>query len=291
MSTIRSFAVGNGDMYYIRHNSDNFTIIDCCMSPVMRGEIIEEIKEARKGKGITRFISTHPDEDHIRGLEYLDDALDIANFYCVKNNATKNIETSAFAKYCELRDSDRAFNIYAGRKRKWMNLESEERGSSGINILWPIENNSHHLDELAKVERGLSPNNISCIIKYGVGGISCLWFGDLDGEYLDKIKEKLSLGSPEIIFAPHHGRDSGKIPSSMLRDMSPRIVVLGQCDSEYLNYYSGYNTITQNRAWGLLFEIDNQGIHVFVENPNYSVSFLSDLNKNKPGWNYIGSLN
>ena len=32
MSTIKSFAVGLGDMFYINHNSDNFTIIDCFLN-------------------------------------------------------------------------------------------------------------------------------------------------------------------------------------------------------------------------------------------------------------------
>ncbi len=32
MSLVKSFAVGNGDMFYIRHNSDSFSIIDCCLS-------------------------------------------------------------------------------------------------------------------------------------------------------------------------------------------------------------------------------------------------------------------
>ena len=30
MSIIKSFSAGNGDMFYINHNSDNFTTIDCC---------------------------------------------------------------------------------------------------------------------------------------------------------------------------------------------------------------------------------------------------------------------
>ena len=30
MSVIKSFSVGNGDLFYINHGSDNFTIIDCC---------------------------------------------------------------------------------------------------------------------------------------------------------------------------------------------------------------------------------------------------------------------
>ena len=29
MSVIKSFSVKNGDMFYIKHDSDNFSIIDC----------------------------------------------------------------------------------------------------------------------------------------------------------------------------------------------------------------------------------------------------------------------
>jgi hypothetical protein len=29
MSIIKSISVGNGDMFYIKHESSNFTIIDC----------------------------------------------------------------------------------------------------------------------------------------------------------------------------------------------------------------------------------------------------------------------
>lgn len=34
MTIIKSFSVGNGDMFAIRHHSDNFTIIDCCMCKI-----------------------------------------------------------------------------------------------------------------------------------------------------------------------------------------------------------------------------------------------------------------
>ena len=29
MTLVKSFSVGNGDMFYIRHGSDNFSVIDC----------------------------------------------------------------------------------------------------------------------------------------------------------------------------------------------------------------------------------------------------------------------
>ena len=45
-----------------------------------------------------RFISTHPDEDHIHGLELLNKNLNITNFYCVKNNA-KNDFSQSFEEY------------------------------------------------------------------------------------------------------------------------------------------------------------------------------------------------
>ena len=89
MSIVKSFSVGNGDMFYIKHNSDNFTTIDCCLSEDNKKEIMDEIKAESQDKGITRFISTHPDQDHISGLKYYNEQMNILNFYCVKNEATK----------------------------------------------------------------------------------------------------------------------------------------------------------------------------------------------------------
>src|SRR3982074_1099318 len=100
MSIIKSFAVGSGDMYYIRHGSDNFTIIDCSLPDDREGAILAELQAQSRDKGITRFISTHPDQDHIRGLVELDDALTLLNFYCVRNSATKSSETLEFDRYC-----------------------------------------------------------------------------------------------------------------------------------------------------------------------------------------------
>lgn len=114
MSIIKSFSVGNGDMFYINHNSDNFTIIDCCYNTKKNKEKnFNEIKEKSFNKGITRFISTHPDEDHIRGLKYLTEIMEIVNFYVVENKAIKcDEETENFKKYCKLRDNKKKFFIY-----------------------------------------------------------------------------------------------------------------------------------------------------------------------------------
>ena len=50
MSVIKSFSVGNGDMFYIKHESDNFTIIDCNMDDTNKERIVSEIQEAKNEK-------------------------------------------------------------------------------------------------------------------------------------------------------------------------------------------------------------------------------------------------
>ena len=75
------------------------------------------------------------------------------NFYCVDNQAIKEDETDNFKKYCELRDSDKAYYVYEGCRRKWMNVSSDERGCAGINYLWPITSDEDFQDALEKVKK------------------------------------------------------------------------------------------------------------------------------------------
>lgn len=290
MSIIKSYSVGNGDMFTIEHNSDNFTIIDCCLAEETTDTILGEIAELTHKKGISRFISTHPDEDHIRGLELLDDKIGIANFYCVENKATKEEITDSFRRYCALRDSQKAFFIKEGCKRKWLNEGDETRGPSGITFLWPRTENSEHSDVLDQCGSGGSPNNISPIIKYSVNnGVTALWMGDLETAFLEKIADDVDLPKVDLLFAPHHGRESGKIPPAMLEKMSPKIIIIGEAPSEFLNYYNGYNTITQNSAGDIIFDCDAEGIHIFTSN-DYNVDFLQNNGKSMRGHYYIGTL-
>lgn len=291
MSEIKSFSVGNGDMFYINHNSDNFTIIDCCLSDDNEKTILEEVERLSKAKGITRFISTHPDDDHLRGLDVLDDKIKIQNFYCVKNDAIKEDETDCFTRYCELRHSAKAFHIYKGCTRKWMNQSSEERGTSGISILWPDTGHYAFKEALTIAAAGGSPNNLSPIIKYHLqDGVTALWMGDLETEFLETIADNLVLPPVDILFPPHHGRDSGKIPSKMLDQLAPQLIVIGEAPSEHLNYYAGYNIITQNSAGNILFDCIERKVHVYTSYI-YEVDFLANEQASRnDGWWYVGTL-
>lgn len=295
MSKIKSFSVGNGDMFYIKHGSDNFTTIDCSLSDDNKKDIVDELKDEASGKNITRFISTHPDEDHIQKLDYLDNNMPINNFYCVKNEATKDDETDGFKRYKKLRDGVKAFYVYRNCKRKWMNESGDGRDCAGINFQWPKTENSDFKDALQNAKDGECPNNISPIFTYALkDSATLIWMGDLENEFMEKIIDEITLPSVNILFAPHHGRKSGKVPKKWLEQMKPDIIVIGEAPSKNLDYaaYDDYNKITQNSAGDIIFDCLTNKVNVYVSSDSYSVDFLDDENlADKYDCNYLGTLN
>lgn len=288
MSIVKSFSVGDGDMFYIKHGSDNFSVIDCFMNEENQEDIVNEIINESNGKGIKRFISTHPDEDHIQGIKYLNENWPIYNFYCVKNEAKKDDVTESFEEYCNLRDGDKAFYVKKGCSRKWMNISDDERGSAGISFLWPNTDNEEFKKVLESVKEGGSPNNLSPIFRYSCGA-KFMWMGDIESDFLTNVSDEIVFPEVDVLFAPHHGRGSGKVPKEILEILKPQIIVIGEAPSEYLDYYNGYNTITQNSAGDIIFDVDDKNVDVYVGKSNYSVDYLTD-NKRAKFSNYIGSF-
>lgn len=146
---------------------------------------------------------------------------------------------------------------------------------------------------MLNAKEGKSPNNISPIIKYSLSnGVTVLWFGDLENSFMEKIKDTVELPKADIIFAPHHGRSSGKIPKEWMESISPKIVIIGEAPSEKINYLSNYNTITQNTAGDIILDCESGIVDIYVSNENYSVKFLENNKKaNAYGATYIGTLN
>jgi beta-lactamase superfamily II metal-dependent hydrolase len=172
-----------------------------------------------------------------------------------------------------------------------MNRSDEERKTSGIEILWPDPENEHFKDALVRAKDAEAFNNISPIVKYGVtDGPTVLWMGDMETEFMEAIEDHLELPHVDILFAPHHGRDSGKVPATLLEKMSPKIIVIGEAPSEHLNYYAGYNTITQNTAGDIVFDCVEGKCHVFTLN-EYEAVYLVDEAQQRRGMHYAGTLN
>ncbi len=119
-----------------------------------------------------------------------------------------------------------------------------------------------------------------------------LWMGDLENYFMEKIKDKVFFSKINILFAPHHGRKTGKVIKEWLDDINPDIIIMGEARSRDLDYaaYDGYNKITQNSAGDITFKCEKGKIHIYVSNENYSVDFLDDEGNDEFD-NYIGTLN
>lgn len=284
-------------MFYIDHNSDNFTIVDCQLFGDHKDWIVDEIKRLTKNKGIVRFVSTHPDEDHIQGIEYLDRRMPITNFYVVNNNASKDEESESFKHYCLLRDGKKAFYVHKGCTRKWMNTGDDTRKTSGLTIHWPNTSNYYFRQALVDAANGVAFNNISLVMRYSItNGPSFMWIGDLETEFMEDIYSDIDLPQTTVVFAPHHGRKTGKLPNSWLDKLKPKIIVIGEAESRHLHYYTGYNKITQTKAWDITFQQIKNALHCYSSNPDYGLrdwlddEYMEDLYTNKNPDYYIGTL-
>lgn len=154
--------------------------------------------------------------------------------------------------------------------------------------MWPDTDNEEYKKVLDSVKGGSSPNNLSPIFRYNCGAIF-MWMGDIERDFLLTVAEEIDFSEIDVLFAPHHGRGSGKVPKEILETIKPKIIVIGEAPSEYLDYYNGYNTITQNSAGDIIFDVCDKWVDVYVGKSSYSVDFLIDNNKSKFS-NYIGSF-
>lgn len=287
MSIVKSFSFpdGNirGDMFYIKHGSKNFTVIDCYLKDgdddsCRLDEIISEIKKESKGR-ICRFISTHPDKDHILGIDNLDDDWKILNFYAVDNDIPEDDDDNSLARYIWLKEN-KNYKVHRGIRRTFLNQVGKNKneetiGSSGITFEWPELTNEKFKKFLEKVgegEKGKCVNNICPIFKYSIeDGPIFMWMGDLETdmqqEYYDYcIENNIVIPECDIFFQPHHGRKSGKTPSALLEAINPKIIVVGNAPADKIEYGDASKTITQNTAGDILFKTGGEKVHIYTQN-------------------------
>lgn len=302
MSIVKSYSFPDGeirgDMYYIKHGTNNFTVIDCYLKDgndrnARREEIISEIKYESSGR-TCRFISTHPDNDHIAGIEYLDDNWEILNFYAVDNRRPVDRNDSSLSRYHWLM-ANKNFPIKRGIKRAWLNDSNDENNSSGINFLWPDLNNEKFKRALELVSKGEKINNICPIFTYSINnGATYMWMGDLETDmqqaYYDEYKNYIH--QVDILFQPHHGRKTGSIPDDLLKALNPKLIIIGNAPSEHIDYGDSRETITQNTAGDIYFENDGSEVHVYTKNKidNKPTCLKTKQGKQKIGWHYAGTL-
>ena len=310
MATIHFLNVKEGDCSIIEHNSGHTTMIDVCnakpVEPVEEA-LIETMAKSERGisgnfqqkkypvnpisymkdhgiSSIFRYVQTHPDMDHMDGIEALFDEFSPTNFWDTDN--TKGMQASSWegspyrgsdwSFYKHLCDTGpdhdpRRLTLFSGARGHYYNRGSDGTGwGDGLHVLAPTE-------ELVATanEADHDYNRCSYVILYHTGGRRIVFGGDSHDETWDHILEhhKDVVTDIDLLIAPHHGRKSGR-SYEFLDTLTPTLTFFGNARSEHLAYRAwanrGLSIVTNNQASCMVVDTSTDPMTLYVTHENFA---------------------
>lgn len=272
MAIIHFLNVKDGDCSVIEHNSGHTSVID-----VSNAKTPDPIAEAvlstlaKSERGITgnfqqkkypvnpitylrehgvgsvfRYVQTHPDMDHMDGIEALFDEFSPANVWDTEN--TKEMPTSSWDGspynegdwkfYKHIRDAKpdrdpRRLVLLSGARGQFYNVGADgSGGGDGLYVLAPTQelvDGANEADE--------EYNQCSYVILYRTGGSRIIFGGDSHDETWDHVLDshEADVKNVDLLIAPHHGRKSGR-SYKFLDTVNPTLTFFGNARSEHLAY-------------------------------------------------------
>lgn len=321
MPTIHCLTVGEGDCTIIEHGSGRLSMVDICGGNLPRARSARaslagdsnlkgsfrmcdsptnplDYLAANGFARIWRFISTHPDMDHLDGFDALMENVSVCNFW--DHGARKQKPNFSGWRYREA-DWDRYVRVRDGKesqttvvkalqasKFKYANSDDEAGNGDYLTICAPSRRLVEQCNEAQEF------NDASYIIVYRCAGGRVVLAGDAD----DLAWKCAIEGYPELLrnvgflLAPHHGRDSGR-DRSFLSHLRPRLSLLGCAPSEYLAYDAWRNRnlayYTQNQCGNVVVEGVKDGLEVYIQNEEFARRAGGNLAKrNRQGYVLLG---
>lgn len=331
MARVHFLNVEEGDCSLIQHDNGVVTMIDVCNASETEQELSKSattFSEASESlslpKGnfqqknhpenplaylqklgvdsIFRYIQTHPDMDHMDGLQYIANSFKIYNFWDTANTKEQSFEDNSrydendWKCYQRLRnsaESPKALYYYAGSKCKY--FAEDDNGlkkDDYLQILAPTK-------ELIKAANDSQDwNDSSYVVLYYIQGHRILFCGDAGNEtwkyIIDKFKTEIT--NIDVLIAPHHGR-AGTLDFSFLDILNPKLTLIGNALSKHIAYnaYSKRWHLTNNQAGNVVLDIVKGQVNIYCSNKSFVDKFLSDKDwatrkhNNLNCW-YLGSL-
>ena len=331
MSIIHFLNVKEGDCSVIQHDSNRVSVIDVCnakpteteesklekayFSAALRGVLgnfnqkahpvnpIEYFSE-HEIDSIWRFILTHPDMDHMDGLQAFLGAFPPVVFWDTNNK--KEMESESWSNspynqddwelYKSLRDSNpqqnpkRLTNFSGDNGQYWNRDENGNVGGDGYTILAPTP------ELVDEANRTGDYNDCSYVLLLRTNGSKVIFGGDSHDKTWDYILERWEsdIRDIDVLIAPHHGRDSGR-SYDFLNVLNPALTFFGNARSEHLAYYHwrnrGLPIVTNNQANCMIVDANVCPMKLYVTNKTYAerVNPNTFFNKDLLGW-YVGDI-
>ena len=221
-------------------------------------EYLENLCEhTGRKKTIFRYIQTHPDMDHMRGLTaLLDHDFEIINFWDTAN--TK--DTPDFSKvigddktdwetYQKLRKGEDVIRLIRNRGdvgTYWNQGKADGDPGDGIEILSPTTQITATANENEK------HNNHSYVLRITYGGVSVILGGDAESEVWEDLVNTYGNGLKcDVLKASHHGRNSG-YHQQAVKIMNPGLTVVSvgkKPATDASNKYKNYSDTVLSTRW------------------------------------------
>lgn len=322
MTRIHFLNVLEGDCGIIQHEDGKVSMIDICCgniaTEVQTNALISESNSSIRGNfnqkehptnpidylntigvaEIFRYVQTHPDMDHMDGLQNLRSHINILNFWDTENNKEQEFDQNGkcgrYLKvdwdcYQSLRKSTnlpKALFYYDGAKNKYYSEDdSGELTDDYIQILAPTK------ELINAANESDNWNDSSYVLLYHTHSFKILFCGDADENTIRHLLEyhKDEISNLDVLIAPHHGRDSDK-DFTFLDIMNPKLTLIGNAKCKYLAY-NQWNMrklkhITNNQAGNILLEFDSNTMRVSVYNKVFADSYCQENWRHDSWQNY-----
>lgn len=274
MLKIHFINVGKGNCTIVEFPSGNLTVIDTDNSRNNDNndlvDPVDFIKERFPNRSIFRLIITHPDMDHLSGMEEIDNNFSVINFWDTENNKVltdKELDESPYDK-----EDWKTYQKYrkSGSDPKCLFLYRNGSGDywngDGIKILSPSKSLVKKANETGEY------NHLSYVLSINYNGFKILTGGDATVAAWDDIRENISKEDlkADLFLAPHHG-STHNVNKEVFEDIDPEYIVISvirKVDYDYA-YYSGLanKKILTTKHYGTIsFHINDQGKieHIYV---------------------------
>lgn len=232
---------------------------------------IEFLNDNYPGRPIFRYIQSHPDLDHMRGLDALEDSgIAVLNFWDIahtrqwKSGKDKESDKADWDAYTRFRAGKNAkvLNLQRDSAGKYYNQGDDTLASNGLHILSPTP------DLIAKFDEDGKRNNLSYVLRYVISSgqttRTIIFGGDAEQAAWDSIYAYYGIKLKcDVLKASHHGRDTG-YHQAAVKAMSPSVTIVSvgeKPDTDASAKYAQYcNEVASTRWYGdITLEIDAQG--------------------------------
>jgi competence protein ComEC len=244
-------------------------------------------------KSIFRFILTHPDMDHMDGIEDLYNEFEVTNTWDTDN--TKKLDKNPSGGRYNPNDWNFYTSIRDGKYPKTKRLaliagaSAQFYNDDHIQVLAPTPDLIKQANESSGDYHDLSYVLLYTPPKKGGGHWKIIFAGDSHDATWDYIAKnnKEAISNIDVLIAPHHGRDSDR-DYSFLKVLNPGLTLFGNAGSEHLAYNCYPKVrITNNQAGYVILDVKPEAITIYVKNREFAEYIRGRRSWSAPSYNSV----